>query len=169
VSKAGTLGKLIIEYKKHPVFMDLSVRTQADYHKIFNYLQPIFDTPLHRFTPPLVVKIRDKAAAKHGRRSGNYLKTVLSVVFSWGKERGYCKDNPVKDIKSLKKPKGAEQPNRPWLDYEREVVLSALPPHMSVPFHLMMYCGLDPVDALGLSRATIEDGLIDIPLERAKI
>jgi len=159
-ARVGTLGKLVLEYKQHPAFMDLAPKTKSDYERYFQYLKPVFDTPLNRFTPPLVVKIRDKAAAKHGRRSGNYLKTVLSVVFSWGKERGFIKTNPAADIKALKRPKDAPEANRPWTDNEREAVLAALPSHMRLPIVLMMYCGLDPQDAILMPKSAILDGKI---------
>jgi len=162
VPRVGTLGKLIIEYKQHPAFMDLAPRTKSDYERYFHYLKPVFDTPLNRFTPPLVVKIRDKAAAKHGRRSGNYLKTVLSIVFSWGKERGFIKTNPAADIKALKRLKDAPEANRPWTDSERETVLAALPEHMKLLIIIMMFCGLDPQDTLRLPKSAIADGKIDV-------
>lgn len=160
-AKPGTLGLLINRYKAHPAFTDLARRTQADYQRCFDYLKPIADTPLARFTPPLVVKIRDKAAEKMGRKWGNYTKTVLSVVFGWGVERGYMASNPAFKIKGIRKPKGAPEANRPWSDAEREAVEAALPPHMRLPVALMAYCGLDPQDALRLPRTAVSDGKID--------
>src|SRR4051812_40188447 len=65
--KPGTLGKLIAEYRAHAAFRDLASRTQADYQNVFDYLKAIGDTPLVRFNKPLVVRIRDKAAATRGR------------------------------------------------------------------------------------------------------
>ncbi|WP_295879203.1 tyrosine-type recombinase/integrase [uncultured Bartonella sp.] len=161
-ARAGTLGKIVLEYKQHPAFTDLSAKTKSDYERYFRYLSPIFDTPIQQFSTPLVVKIRDKIAQQHGRRSGNYVKTVLSVVFSWAKERGYCVTNPASEIKSLKAPKDAPQANRPWSDRERENVLAALPKHMRLPIVLMMFCGLDPQDALRLPKTAIADGKIDV-------
>lgn len=160
-AKPGTLGMLIKRYRASVSFQDLAPRTKSDYQKIFDYLQPIADTGLERFTPPLVVKIRDKAAQKRGRRFGNYVKTVLSLTFAWGMERGYVKNNPALNIKGIRKPKGAPEANRPWTDTERYAVLEAAPLHMIVPLSLMMYCGLDPQDALGLQRSAIANGKID--------
>jgi len=85
----------------------------------------------------------------------------MSLVFSWGKERGYVGINPASDIRAQKAPKDAAQANRPWTDAEREAVLEALPPHMKLPLTLMMYCGLDPIDVISLPRSAIKDGLID--------
>ncbi|WP_353642948.1 hypothetical protein [Mesorhizobium sp. WSM2239] len=98
-AKPGTLGLLISRYRAHASFTDLAPRTQADYQRCFDYLKPIADTPLYRFSSPLVVNIRDKAAQMHGRRFGNYVKTVLALLFAWGKERGYVSVNPAAAIK----------------------------------------------------------------------
>lgn len=160
-AKPGTLGFLIVRYKSHSAFLDLAPRTRADYQKCFDYLKPIADTPLTQFSSPLIVKIRDKAATAKGRRFGNYVKSVFSLLFVWGKERGYVKTNPAEGIKGLKKPKGAPEANRPWSDYERHNVLAALPDHMLLPISLMMFCGLDPQDALRLRRTAIKSGNID--------
>ncbi|TIN48659.1 MAG: integrase, partial [Mesorhizobium sp.] len=123
--KPGTLGQLIARYRASVFFTDLAARTRADYQRCFDYLQPIADTMLDRFTPPLVVKIRDKAAAKHGRRFGNYVKTVLALTFAWGVERGYLKVNPAMKIKGIRRPRGMADANRPWSDSERDAVAAA--------------------------------------------
>lgn len=161
VARPGTLALLIKRYRAHPQFQELAPRTRADYDRIFNYLKPIGDTPLARFSPPLIVRIRDKAAEKLGRKWGNYTKTVLSILFGWGVERGYLDANPAFKIKGIRKPRGEPQANRPWTDSERHAILYALPPHMVLPINLMMFCGLDPKDALSLSRSAIKDGFID--------
>jgi integrase len=161
IAKPGTLGLLIARYRAHPSFTDLAARTRADYQRCFDYLKPIADTPLGRFNPPLVVRIRDKAAEKHGRRFGNYVRTVLALLFAWGKERGYTPTNPAAAIKGIRRPKGIPDANRPWSDSEREAVEATLPIHMRLPVALMMYCGLDPQDALKLPRTAISGGKID--------
>jgi hypothetical protein len=81
--KPGTLGLLIHDYRASPVFQDLSPRTRADYQGLFEYLRPIADTALVSFNRPLVVRIREKAASTLGHRRGNYVKAVLSILFSW--------------------------------------------------------------------------------------
>ena len=94
-AKPGTLGMLITRYRESVRFRaELAPRTRADYQKCFDYLQAIEDTPLDRFTPPLIAKIRDKALEKRKFRFANYVRSVLSVIFDWGIEYGYTKDNP---------------------------------------------------------------------------
>ena len=120
MEKPGTLRLLIHDYRKAPAFQDLAPQTQSDYQKIFDYLRPITDTPLRRFDRPLVVRIRDKAAASKGRRFGNYVKAVLSLLFAWGAERGYAANNPATSIRDLRRQKGAPEANRPWTDLDVE-------------------------------------------------
>ena len=108
----------------------------------------------------LVVRIRDKAAASKGRRFGNYAKAVLSIIFAWGRERGFIADNPASGIKDIRRPRGAPDSNRPWGDQERHAVLETAPSHMRPALALMMYCGLGPKDALALPRNFAKGGEI---------
>jgi integrase len=163
--KAGTLGMLITEYRASAEFNGLAPRTQADYLRILDYIRPISDTPLVRFDRALVVRIRDKASAR-GRRFANYVKAVLSILFSWGVERGLVNLNPAERVKNIRRPKGAPDANRPWTDSERHVVLDAASPQMKPALNLMMFTGLGPKDALNLPRSFYKDG--EIATRRSK-
>jgi hypothetical protein len=143
-TKPGTLGLLIARYRADLAFTDLAPRTRHDYQRVFDYLEPIADTPLPRFNSPLVVKIRDKAARAHGRRFGNYVKAVLSLLFAWGAERGHLRINPASQVRSIRKRKDAPEATRPWADTERHAVSQALPPYMQLPIALMMYLRARP-------------------------
>ncbi|GJD52466.1 hypothetical protein OPKNFCMD_5232 [Methylobacterium crusticola] len=164
--KPGTLGKLIETYRAHAAFHDLAPQTQSDYQKIFDYLKPIADTALARFNRPLVVRVRDKAAETKGRRFGNYVKAVLSLLFAWGSERGHLAGNPATGIKDIRRKKGAPDRNRPWSDEERHAVLDAAPAHMAPALAVMMFTGLGPKDALTLPRNFYRAG--EIATRRAK-
>jgi integrase len=158
-AKPGTLGHSFEQYKAHPAFTDLAPHTRRDYQRVFDYLRPIADTPLSRFDPPLIVGIRDKAAER-GRRFGNYVKAVLSLVFSWGVERGLLANNPAKSVKNVRRARGTPDANRPWTDAERHVVLDDAPPQMRPALALMAFTGLGPGDALRLPRTFYKDGAI---------
>lgn len=169
--KPGSLGLLIKEYRAHDSFKCLAGRTRKDYQKCFDYLKDIEDTALVRFNPPLVVKIRDAAGKAMGRKWGTYVKTTLSLIFSWGLERGYVDSNPALRIKGLKKPKDAPDANRPWSDDEREAVHSEAPlspVNLLLPVSLMMFCGLDPGDVTNLPKTAVKDGLIDTKRGKTK-
>lgn len=160
-AKPGTLGMLIKKYRASPRFQKRAARTQADYQKVFDWLQRIEDTPLERFTRGVVAKIRDEAERQHKFRFANYVRSVLSLLFSWGLEYEYVKENPAADVSLAERPKSLRDRNRPWTDGEREAVLVALPDHMILPISLMMFYGLDPQDALGLPKTAISSAGID--------
>jgi hypothetical protein len=164
-TEPGTLGTLIEAYRDHAAFQDLEPKTKRDYQSYFDYLRRIVGTPLEEFDRPLVVCIRDEAA-KRGRAFGNCLKSVLSLLFAWGSERGYIAGNPAAGIKALRRPKHAPEANRPWADEERETVLAEAPEHMRPAIALMMFTGLGPKDALALTKASIKGG--EISTSRAK-
>jgi len=160
-AKPGTLGMLIKKYRASPKFQKRAARTQKDYQDVFDWLQPIEDTPLERFTRGFVAKIRDKAEQQRKFRFANYVRSVLSIIFNWGMEYEYVKENPVDSVSLAERPKSLPDANRPWTDAERDAVLAALPVHMLLPMSLMMFYGLDPQDALGLPRTAVTTAGID--------
>lgn len=160
--KPGTLGQAIVGYKEDPRFTDLADRTKVDYRRVLDYVKPISGTPLVQFDRPLVVGIRDKAAKKHGRRFGNYVHQVLSLVFGWASERGFMDDNPAKGIRRIKRDKNAAQANRPWTDVERQMVLDSAPPHILTPIAIAMFTALRESDVLKLTWSAYRAGAIDI-------
>jgi integrase len=162
--KPGTLGLLINAYRGHPAFLDLAPRTRSDYQAVFDYLKAISDTPLVKFDKPLIVRIRDAATTK-GRRQANYVKTVLSLLFTWGCERGFLATNPAAGIKSIRRKKGLPDANRSWADEERDASLTC-PAHMRAAIGLMMFTGLGPKDALTLPRSFYKGG--EIATRRSK-
>lgn len=158
--RAGTWGILASEYKKSPEFMDLADSTRGDYEDVLEYLRPMAQVALSDFKRSLVVRIRDKAFKKHKRRFANYVKQVISLVFSWGEERGYVDHNPAKGIKNIKRPKGMDRANRPWTDEERFAVLDESPWHIKVPVALCMYLALTETDALKLPKGDYKGDVI---------
>ncbi len=163
-AKPGTLGLLIRQYRAHDSFQNLAARTRKDYQRCFDYLKDIDNTPLAKFSPPLIVRIRDKAGEQLGRKWGTYVKTTLSLIFSWGLERGYIDSNPALRVKGIKKPRDAPDANRPWSDAERHAVLSEAsenPVNLLLPVSFMMFCGLDPGDICALPKKAVKDGFID--------
>jgi hypothetical protein len=167
--KPGTFGSLIAEYRASQSFLDLAARTRADYQRCLDYLKPIADTPLVRFDRALVVRIRDKADPKHGRRFANYVKAVLSILFAWGAERDYVKANPAEKVKNIRRPKNTPEANRSWSDEECHAVLDAAPAHMLPAIALMMFTGIGPKDALRLPRSFFKQrGSCHAPFENRR-
>lgn len=133
-----TRGKIIVEYRNAPRFTDLAARTRNDYQQVFDYLKKVDGTPLGSFNTELVVRIRDKAAKKKGRRFGNYVQQVILLLFAWAKERGYVKENPAVGIPKIKRGKSLPPANRLWTDQERHAALDNAP--LTSWFLLLLAC-----------------------------
>lgn len=160
-AKPGTLGALIVSYRNSAGFKSLAGRTRSDYQKVMDYLQKYAESPLADLTHGALSRFRDKVFEEKKRKFANYTLTVLSILFEHAIEMEMASVNPVTKVKRVRKAKDTAEANRPWTDEEREVVTASLPAHMQLPVSLMMYCGLDPQDALKLPRTAVSDGMID--------
>ena len=160
-AKPGTLGALIESYRRSAGFQSLKPRTKSDYQKVLDYLQPLAPSPLPELGQAWLARLRDKTFEKRKRKFTNYVLTVLSILFEHGIELEMMKVNPVGKVKRVRKAADEPEANRPWMDSERDAVAAALPAHMRLPIALMMYCGLDPQDALLLPRKAVSDGRLD--------
>jgi hypothetical protein len=49
----------------------------------------------------------DSSEATHKRRFANYVRTVLSILFGWGVERGHIETNPAYGIKNIRRPRAS--------------------------------------------------------------
>lgn len=156
----GTLGLLLAAYRAAPAFLDLASSTRHGYGRMMNLLKPLNDMPLVELTPQFIAGLRDRMAEKHGRRLANYVMAVVSVACEHGKEQGILKENPVRGVKRLKRPRGAPQANRPWTEAERRAVLAEAPAQVRVPVALAMFTGLRKGDVLALTKSAIRNGQI---------
>lgn len=148
----GTLGHIIVAYKRSPEYTELRQRTKDDYQKVFDWLKPIQDRPLDEWTSAFVYKLRDKAFKAKKRRFANYVIQVLSRLFNWAKARDHIDRNPAADVDKLKKPRNAPVVNRAWKDEEIEAVLQRAPAGLLVPFAIGLFTGLREGDMVRLPK-----------------
>src|ERR1700678_2355079 len=138
--RPGTWGGLLTAYKASPRFQnELKPRTRKDYNRVFDWLAGLTAMPLHEFTREFVHNLRDKAHIEKKRRFANYVLAVVSVVFSFGIDRGLAYVNPVSGIKKIRRPKDMPRANRVWTDEEWKAVTDAAPKHLLAP---ILLCGV---------------------------
>jgi integrase len=154
-------SRLVEQYKHSPEFAWLRHRTRADYEKILHWLDRMNDVPVGRISTPDIVRIRDAAVKERQYRFANYVLSLLSVVFKFGRLRGLCPDNPARDVPKIPRPKGKPRANRPWRDREVRAVLDAASPVMRVAVCLAVFQGLRQGDVLSLTWNQTDDGYID--------
>ncbi len=92
----GTVGMLLSAYRFSPTFEDLAESTKRGYLDMMNILQPLHEMPLLELTAPFIAGLRDKLASQRGRRTANFVMSVVSVACEYGKEQGLIAQNPVK-------------------------------------------------------------------------
>jgi integrase len=156
----GTLGLLFSSYRGSPTYADLAPATRQGYARMMNLLKPLDAMPLVELSSQFIAGLRDRVAAKHGRRQANYVMAVISVACEHGKEHGIVQDNPVKGVKRIKRARGAPAANRPWSIQECRTVLSEIPYQLRLPVALAMFTGLRKGDILALTKGAIRDGRI---------
>jgi len=156
----GTLGQLLTSYRGSPAYLDLAPATRDGYARMMNLLKPLHDMPIVELTPQFIAGMRDRMAARHGRRQANYVMAVVSVACEHGKEHGIINENPVKGVKRLRRDRSLAAANRPWARDERRVVLLEAPLQLRVPIALAMFAGLRKGDVLSLTKRAIRNGRI---------
>lgn len=150
----GSLSGLIFAYRKSPEFNGLAPRSRADYDKVFDWLQPIGDMAVCEIDGPFLIALRDQAYAprkqkKHEkripgqrRRFANYVVQVMSLLFAWGRPRGFVESNVADGIPRIKRGRDEKKRNRPWGDAELATVLERAPKHIRLMVALGVYAGM---------------------------
>lgn len=146
--RPGTLGALIVAYRRSPEFTGLAERTRKDYQRVFDWLQPIDGLPLSALSSSSMLELRDRAFNTHGRRFANYVLQVMSLLATWAKPRNIMANNPAADTPHIRRPKGTPRANRPWTALERAAVLEHAPPELLVGIGLGMFAGYREGDAV---------------------
>jgi len=161
-AKPGTLGSLIEAYRASPEFSSLAAETKRDYQRVLNWLGKGRETPLPAITSQFVFSLRDTAFEQHKRRFANYVIQVLSLLFNWGRPRGFVASNPAQDVAKLRKPRGTGKVNRPWRWEELTAVLVAAETHPGVraAIALAAFTGLRQADVLKLTWSACADGRV---------
>jgi integrase len=146
--KAGTLGSLIVAYRRSPEFLELAPRTGADYQKVFDYLHPLEGDPLVSINSAYVIEVRDAAFQAHKRRFANYVLAVLRLLLKWGAVRNLVATNQAATVPKLRRPRGTPQANRPWDADECQAVLDAASGGLKVGLALGMFAGMREGDVI---------------------
>lgn len=157
----GSLNALITAYRSKPEFTGLAQRTQSDYQKVFDWLQPIVDMPLLEISTAEIYDLRDKAFEQKKRRFANYVVQVMRLLLEWGRSRGHVTENVAVGVATIPRPKNMPRANRPWTDAEREVVLAHAPIMLRAVIALGMFAALREGDACALPKSAYDGKLIE--------
>jgi integrase len=155
-----TLDHAIDRYLDSAEFLRLRARTRTDYQRIIKWLRVIGDTPLSMFKRAFVYKLRDKAYAAHKRRFANYVQSVLSVILEGAVKAEWIAENPCLQMKKVRRPSDAKQPNVAWTEAEYAVMLERAPAALKGPLAMGWHFGMRGGDVIGLGKTGIRDGTL---------
>ncbi len=160
----GSLGDIILKYKKFGPWDTLKPKTRLSYERAFAILQPMRRVKMSAMTRAEILRLRDEEyKPKFGRWMANYIVTVLGILFGFALDRGKITANPLeKRVKRIRSAFDAPIANRPWAPEECEAVLAAAPPQLLVPIALAMFSGLRKADVLSAKMSDIKNGEIAI-------
>lgn len=153
-----TVAWAIGKYLASPQFDDVSLGTQADYKFALDKLLAAFgDAPMDQVKPSHVTLYIDKRS-KQSRHRALRERVVMSMVYTWARERDYCTTNPAAAIKTKRLP-GRKNV------YIDDDMLAAVYGHASPALRdaidLAYYLGQRPADVLRMSEADVRNGSFD--------
>ncbi len=108
------------KYFAHYKFSELADQTKRGYQRCYDIVsslptkknKPLGKIDLTLWKAPLVQKAVDKIAASNGPTSAVHCKQFISMLFNWGKPRGFTTDNPAQSIDLPKERKRNTMPER---------------------------------------------------------
>ncbi len=107
-------------YFESPKYQSLKPRTQREYRMYFNTVSE-FPTkvnkslglvPISRWDSFLVQKVVDKLSKSRGPTAARHAYSFIRLVFTWGKNRGHCANNPAMGIELPKEKKKQKLPSK---------------------------------------------------------
>jgi integrase len=151
----GTLRLLVVEYKRNSNhFRSLRPRTVLDYERVFKWLGSAMDCPVIEITKPEIARTRDCARDQHEPKFANQVVTVLKMVFAYGVEQGFARENPALNIAKAKG--GNKRPNRPCTPAEANALIDFAPKPLRPVIAIALYTGLRLGDVVALKRTAIQ-------------
>lgn len=161
----GSLSWISEQYLASSEFGELAPRTQKDYRTYHRQLmqtkladgRSFGDVSANKITPGTILTYRDRRAKTAAIRANREV-AYLSIIFSWGRQRNYVKDNPARGIRKKKeKPRG-----RYVEDWEYEFVfdLADSPHYVRPAMELAYLMRLRKVEVLDLTKQDVrQDGI----------
>jgi hypothetical protein len=132
----GSMGALILAYKKSHEYKILGNATKAGYDRALEAISPAKrQLPVKDLTRAYVIGRRDKMAATPYK--ANYFVAVLKVLLSWAMQRDLVKSNEAKSVKRLK----TTGTHRPWIDAEIELFTGSAAGNFALPVLIGLYTG----------------------------
>ncbi len=115
--KAGTISKLIAEYRLSDNFTGLASSTTTTYGRLLDKLDSLWGRiAVASLDTPMLEKAIEVRAKQGGPEAGNNLRRILRAVMKFAVRRKYRTDNPMLSVDKIKRPKGSKKGFRTWTE-----------------------------------------------------
>jgi len=142
-SLPGTIGGLIIEYRKSPEFRETAPNTQRAYEAGFKLLHDLYNVEVRALRQRHVMAVRDRL--RETPSQANRAVKVLSILFNYGIRLEWCEINPAFKVKKLRIGEFAR-----WTDEAVAYALANLPERFARAVILGLYTGQREGDVIGM-------------------
>lgn len=140
---AGTLGAVIVEYKRSPAFRNLRPGSKKIYLRCMNAFTSYLDAQIGEIRKRNILAVRDHFADTPG--VANQIITTMGAIMKFAVEREYREDNPTHHIERL--PTGA---HKPWPDEAIAFALANFPERFRRAVILGLYTGQREGDCIAM-------------------
>jgi len=145
----GTVAAMISDYLLAPEYTDRAPKTQADYARALDWLRPLGQFPARSILRSDIVKIRNKVAARSGKRAADLFVAVVSRCFGVGRDLGHVEHSPVEKVARLATPESYA----PWPRPVRTAFEDSSPPrHLLTAYMLALWTAARIGDVVTLGR-----------------
>lgn len=158
-AKAGTIGALIVDYKRTPKFRALGKDTRAYYDRMLEFLAPFENLPIADLRRRQVIKLRDAIAIRSGDSTANHFVSVVSVLMKYAIRMEWRESNPTAEIDVIK---GGSYARWPDLAIDYALTPGNLPEQFRRACWLALYTGQREGDCCRMRWDDIRDGCIHV-------
>lgn len=142
----GSLGSLILAYRRSPEFAALKPATVKNYGYYLRDLEELADQPVLEVRRRTLLAMRDAIAVERGPGAANVFMRVSATLFGWAREREWIEHSPVERVRAL--PGGHLAA---WTAEEADIAAAGLPEPLARAVVLGRYTGQRRGDLIAMT------------------
>lgn len=164
-SKKITFNELWSLYLASPAYIKLSKRTKDDKSQEYKNLKKVFGHVTVNYIKPEHVRKYMDLRGLQSETQANHELSSMSVAFTWGRERGYCRDNPCTGIKKFE---AIARENYPE-DEEYYFLFNVARPAVKIAMEIAYLCGARIGDIIKITHEQLRNDGIYIKQGKTRV
>lgn len=161
---AGSVGALIVAYKRSPQWAERKPRTQVKVSHYLLVLEKLHQLPARDIRRRHILQLRDWVARTKGPAAANAFAQTAAGLFAWARDSDWVEYSPADRIKALK---GGSFLT--WTEGECAAALAGFPEHLRRAVLLGLYTGQRRGDLIAMRWSDYDGRLITLRQEKTGI